>query len=62
MRRWLVNRAKRYRWERKPVCHAVLTEADNLRIGLGLSVEQRKRSDPPRTIDHYRPFRAMSIE
>jgi hypothetical protein len=62
MRRWLVNRAKRYRWQREHVRHPVLAEADNLRIGLGLGVEQRKRSDRPRTIDHHRPFRAMSIE
>ena len=34
----LVNRAKRYRWQREHVRHPVLAEADNLRIGLGLSV------------------------
>jgi hypothetical protein len=62
MQRWLVNRPKRYRRQCKHVRHPALAEPDNLRIDLGLSVKQRKRRDRPRTIDHYRPFRAMSIE
>jgi hypothetical protein len=55
MPRWFVNRPKPYRRQRKHVRHPALPEASNLRIDLGLSVEQRKRSDRPRTIDHYRP-------
>jgi hypothetical protein len=62
MARGLVNWPKRYRWQRKHMRQPILTEANNLRIGLGLSVEQRQRSDHPWTIDHYRPFRAMSFE
>jgi hypothetical protein len=53
MRRWLVNRPKRYRRQRKHVRHPALAEANNLCTGLDLSVEQRKRGDRSRTIDHY---------
>ena len=40
--------------------HPALAEADDLRMGLDLSVEQRKRAGFSRTIDYYCPFRRMS--
>ena len=38
------------------VRNPALAEADDLRLDLGLSVEQRKRAGLSRTIDYYRPF------
>jgi len=41
------------------MCYPVLTEADELRVGIGLSVEQPKPGGRSRKIDDQRPFRRM---
>jgi len=51
---------RRDRRQREHVRHPGLAQADDLRIGLGLSVEQRKRAGRSRKIDNNRPFRRMS--
>ena len=63
------NHGSRYWWsitggrdrrQCKHVRYPALAEADDFRIGLGLSIEQRKRAGRSRTIDYHRPFRPMS--
>ena len=55
---WSITTGREWR-QCKHVRYPALAEADDLRLDLGLSVEQRKRAGLSRTIDYYRPFRRM---
>ena len=46
--------------QRKHVRHSAFAEADDLRVDLGLSVEQHQPAELSRRIDYYRPFRRIA--